>query len=84
MEKDFENDSKALGAGKSLQPPTIQEVRKMLKTDLQICLHLLESVYKDQATCDALADYLHGRFMNHWHKKELDAQREVFSSNGVN
>lgn len=60
-----------------LPPPTIEEVRKYLKADLQMCIMLLDSVYKDQATCEALADYLHGRFMNHRHKKELESQEEL-------
>lgn len=77
MEKNDKSAKGAQGVNFDVKAPSIEEVRRFLKVDLSTAIVLLEAVYKDQATCDALADFLHGRYMNHLHKKELDAQQEL-------
>jgi len=77
MEKNGHKVSEALGADPQRKAVTIQEVRGYVRKDLQTAIMLLDAIYKDQPTCDALADYLHGRFLNHLHQEELKKQPEL-------
>lgn len=58
----------------------VNQVREFLKRDLSAAIHMLEAVYRDQDTLNALADYLHGRLMNAKQKHELSKQPELFPS----
>lgn len=56
---------------------TVEDVRTFLKKDLSTCIHMLDAIYRDVNTFNALADYLHGRLMNAKHQEELKKQQEL-------
>lgn len=59
---------------KALDTLTVDAVRKMLKTDLQCILLLMQTLHDDPVVFDMIANSIHGQYMNRKHKKELDAQ----------
>lgn len=74
MENKNKNGSSAQGAE---QPLTLTMVKDFTKKDIACCMHLLEAIYRDQPTMDALADYLFGRYMNAKHKEDLERQTKL-------
>lgn len=61
----------------AMKKVTLPQVKEFLKRDLNVCLHLLDSVYRDQATLDALAEFLYGRLQNDLHRKDLEKQGKI-------
>lgn len=61
---------------------TAKEVREFVKRDCNAALLLLDAIYRDPNTLDAVADYLHGRYMNSKHKEELSKQQPLFNDKG--
>lgn len=55
----------------SPEPITIAKVEEFLKRDLGSCLHMLDSIYRDQDILKLLAQVMHGKYMNALHKAEL-------------
>lgn len=56
---------------------TIGQVREMVKKDAHTALLLLDAIYRDQPTLEAISDYLHGRYMNAKHQAELKNQTKL-------
>jgi len=56
---------------------SLDEVRKMVKNDMQCAILLLDAIYRDQPTMDMLADYIYGRFQNAKHKEDLAKQTKL-------
>lgn len=72
--------SKKVSAGLGPDSPkvfTLDEVKVFVKRDVQAALLLLDAIYRDQNTCDMVAEYLHGRYMNSKHKDELLKQQDL-------
>lgn len=67
------------GSAPQLPPvaPTIDQVRGYVKDDIARALNLLDSVYRDVNTMNALADFLHGRLMNAYNAEALKKQTEL-------
>lgn len=65
------------GEAQNKQTFTLEQVREMIKKDTQTAILMLEAIYRDQNTLEAIADYLHGRYMNTKHKEELDKQTKL-------
>lgn len=53
---------------------TLEEVKTFVKRDVNSAILLLDAIYRDPNTLDAVAEYLHGRYMNAKHKEELSKQ----------
>lgn len=62
----------------NLEVPSIGKVREMCKRDLGVALTMLEAIYRDENTLNAVADYLHGRMVNEKNRQELKKQTELF------
>lgn len=56
---------------------TPEQVREFVKRDVNAAILLLESIYRDVDTLNAVSDYLHGRYLNAKHKEELSKQQEL-------
>lgn len=63
--------------GAETQTFSVVKVREMVKNDLHAALLLLDAVYRDPATLEALSDFIYGRYQNAQHKKELDNQTKL-------
>lgn len=72
--KDSKMVSESQGDSKHKSPPTLKEVQEFVKRDVGVCIAMLSAVHNDKPTMDALAEYLHGRYMNALHQEELKAQ----------
>jgi len=66
--------AEALGAEATKKVFTPDEVRTLVKRDVHTAILLLDAIYRDPNTLDAVADYLYGRYQNAKHKEELEAQ----------
>jgi len=55
----------------------LEDVKGLLKRDLNACLHMLAAIHDDPDTLDRLAETMHGKYMNSLHKAELDNQLEI-------
>lgn len=80
MEKNKNNGTVGVqdANGKEVQKPlTIAEVQSMLRRDVNSVLLLMQAIAQDPAVQQALATFLHGRYMNERHKKELEAQEDL-------
>lgn len=74
------NDKKANGVETPkgrLKPVSLEQVKQWVKRDCNNALLLLEAIYRDPNTLDAVSEYLHGRHMNAVHKEELEQQKEL-------
>lgn len=74
------NDKKSNGVESpqgTIKPVSLEQVRQWVKRDCNNALLLLEAIYRDPNTLDAVSEYLHGRHMNAVHKQELDNQKEL-------
>lgn len=77
MEKNAQNGKSAQGAENTPKNLSIEDVRGYVKKDLGVCIHMLDAIYKDQATVDMVADILYGRYLNAKHKEELEKQTKL-------
>jgi len=59
------------------KPLSLEEVRRFVKHDVSSMMHLLDAIYRDQATMDMIADILYGRYLNAKHKDELEKQTKL-------
>lgn len=74
------NNKKVSGPTPGVGPTkvfTTTEVRDFVKRDINAAIMCLDAIYKDPNTLDALADYLHGRYMNAKHSEELAKQSKL-------
>lgn len=69
--------SEAPGAEVKKKPPSVADVKEFAKRDLNSAVMLLDAIYRDDALLEAIAVLLHGRYLNHLHKKELESQVEI-------
>lgn len=76
-DKTSDEDHAPKGSSESEKVFDINQVRGFVKRDLGVAITLLEAMYKDPATCDAIADYLHGRYMNAKHADDLRRQTKI-------
>lgn len=79
MENKYKNGVKSeLGSeAQTKRIVTLQDAQTWLKRDLQICIACLDAIYKDPNTLNALAEFLHGRYLNNLHQEELKNQTEL-------
>lgn len=56
---------------------SILQFRDWVKRDVGIAISCLEAIYRDVDTCNAVAEYLHGRYVNAKHKEELKKQGDL-------
>lgn len=56
---------------------TLSDVKGLLKRDLQSSMHMLSAIHDDVDTLNALAEFLHGKYMNAKHAEELAKQTEL-------
>jgi len=52
---------------------SLADVKKMVDRDLPVAIALLEAI-RDKDVSDAVAVYLHGKYLNARHREELDSQ----------
>lgn len=75
MKKEIVNGQSAQGAvDQEIKPPSIDEVEKWLKRDLNTCLHMLEAIYRDPDLLRSMATFMAGRMENNLLKKSLENQ----------
>lgn len=55
---------------------TAADIKRMVERDLPTCIKFLESLYHPDVV-DQVVTVLHGQYMNHKHKQELEAQLEI-------
>lgn len=63
---------------KAIEVTSLPQVREFLKRDLSTAIHMLDAVYRDANTLNALADYLYGRLQNLKNQEELKKQPQLF------
>lgn len=63
--------------GEATKLLSIEDIRRMVKMDTNAALLLLDAIYRDQSTLEAISDYLHGRYMNAKHKEDLEKQTKL-------
>lgn len=56
---------------------TAAQIEQMVKRDIQSALLLLQAIHDDVDVCRAVATFLHGKYMNDLHTKELANQSKV-------
>lgn len=59
------------------KPLTVGEVEVLLKRDLSACLLMLQAVHDDVDVLRGLANFIHGKYLNQLHQKELELQEEL-------
>lgn len=69
------NGKEAQGA--ELPTLTQPDIVRWLKRDLPTAINCLDAIYSDPDMLDALATFMHGRYMNSKHKEELKKQAEL-------
>lgn len=77
MKKKTDDSEEAPGADSKTKTFDINQIREFVQRDLGVAITLLDAMYKDPATCNAVADFLFGRYMNSKHKEELDKQTKM-------
>lgn len=78
MDKNQEQVSNGQGPDYTkFEVPPVTKVRELVKKDLSVCLNLLEAIYRDENTLNAVADYLHGRMVNEKNRQEIKKQAEI-------
>lgn len=77
MEKNQKTPGVAVPGTAPKKKITRQECREFVKKDTAMCIHMLQAILADENTANSLADFLHGRYLNAEHKKELDAQTDL-------
>lgn len=66
-------DSQGVEAEKTKKPLTLAEVEKLVAKDLPTCIAFLQAVL-DPDIQKQVSIFLHGKYLNEVHKKELDNQ----------
>lgn len=64
-----EQKERAEAQGAEAQSLTPEMIKDKLKADLNLALMCLDSIYRDPAAFDMLADLMYGRYMNHQNAK---------------
>lgn len=74
MKKTETNGSSAQGVD---EPITVKTIEGYLKKDLQVAISCLEAMHSDPDLLRAMADFMHGRYLNNLNKKEVEKQEKV-------
>lgn len=74
---DKKKDSSGGAKGTNGKSFTIPQVKELTKKDVYSCMLLMKAIYEDDDCLQSLAVFLHGRYMNHLHKQELENQTEL-------
>lgn len=77
MEKKSKDGTSDLGSEEPVKVFSEADFKKMVSMDLQTAISFLLAINNDPNVQQAVTDHMYGRYLNHLHKKELDAQTKI-------